>query len=1099
MRITAAVLLITALHVSAKGVSQTVSYSGKNVSLENVFAAIKQQTGYFFIYKVPDLQDAKKVTVDLKNVPLQDALEKILQNQSLQFSIEGNTIVITHKAPPTVELQSTAILSPPPIDIHGHVTDSLGNPLVGVSVTVKGGKTGTSTDANGYFTLSGVSENATLIISNVGYTEQLIKLKGKNDITISLKHHSTSLLEVVVNKGYYNTTQALNTGDVSIVSGEEINKQPVSDPILALEGRVPGLNIQQASGAPGAYSVIRIMGQNSILNGNDPFYIIDGVPYSSVSPTSPFIGGGMLGFPLANGQNQTGAGLSPFNLLNPADIESIEVLKDADATAIYGSRGANGVILITTKKGKAGNTRVDANVYSGAGKVTRTIPLMNTQQYLAMRNEAFQNDGLTPQPGYDYDLIGWDTTRYTDWQKKLIGGSASFTNAQVGLTGGSSNTQFAAGGGYSSQGTVFPGSYSDKKASGYLSVTHSSNDNRFHLQMPANYLNDNNTLPSVDLTSQITLAPDAPALYNADGSINWGYINGVPTFANPLTYTLITASTKTDNFIGGANMSYRIMDGLQFRANFGYTDMHSNQAILTPGAFYPAPYNNIPSNRQSAFANTQVKSWIVEPQFAYDKTWLGGQLNMLIGTTFQENTAASTGLYTSGYNSDLQIGNPSAASSVYIGGSESTLYHYDALFGRINYTLKEKYILNLTGRRDGSSRFGLGNQFGNFGAVGAAWIFSKESFVQKSLSFLSFGKLRASYGLTGNDQIGDYQFLSTYNSTGRTYQGLTGLSPTSLTNPNFGWEQVKKLEAGLELGFFKDRIFISATYFRNRCDNQLVGSVLPLITGFSSVEANLPATVQNSGGEFVVNTINIKTKSFIWSSSINLTIPENKLLAFPNIESSPYRYSFIVGNSLFSRYVYNSTGVDPQIGLYSFTTKNAQNWNPTPITDYVVSKPLTQSLYGGFENSFSYKGFQLDFLFQFVKQLAFSYGNSFALPGTFNSNQPIWDLSAWQKPGDITNVQMYSTQYGNAYTADGNYNNSNGTIVDASFIRLKNLALSYELPERWKKTAHLQKAAVYLQGQNLFTVTSYKGLDPETTGLNLPPLRMITGGVRIGL
>ncbi len=376
MRITAAVLLITALHVSAKGVSQTVSYTGKNVPLEKVFAAIKQQTGYFFIYKVPDLQDAKNVTVDLKNVPLQDALEKILQNQSLQFSIEGNTIVITHKAPPTVELQSTAILSSPPIDIHGHVTDSLGNPLAGVSITVKGGKTGTTTDANGNFTLNGVSENATLVISNVGFEQQVLKLKGKNDLAISLKHHSTSLLEVVVNKGYYNTTQALNTGDVTTVSGADINKQPVSDPILALEARVPGLYIQQASGAPGAYSQISIRGQNSIANGNDPLYIVDGVPFSSVSLSSTSTSSGAAGYSSAVSNSQSGAiygggGLSPFNALNPADIENIVVLKDADATAIYGSQGANGVILITTKKGKAGSTRFDLNVYTGSGEVTR--------------------------------------------------------------------------------------------------------------------------------------------------------------------------------------------------------------------------------------------------------------------------------------------------------------------------------------------------------------------------------------------------------------------------------------------------------------------------------------------------------------------------------------------------------------------------------------------------------------------------------------------------------------------------------------------------------------------------------------------------------
>jgi TonB-linked SusC/RagA family outer membrane protein len=1104
VKLTAIILLVGLLQVSGKSAAQQhISISIRSATLEKAFAEIEKRSGYTVFYNVEVLKAAGLVTLDIKDASIEDVMRQCLKGLPLEFTVQEKTIFVKKDTRKVAVDPNSGLGGPIPSTLSGMVRTETGAPLMGATVYVLKLKKTLVTDKDGVFTLKDISDGEyEVIISYVGYESYKTKVMVTNHeawLNADLKQSMNKLDETVV-KGYYNTTSRLNTGDVTTVKGEDITEQPVSDPILALEGRVPGLNIQQTSGAPGAYSTIRIMGQNSILNGNDPLYIVDGVPYSSTSITSPYIGGGMLGYPLSNGQNQGGAGLSPFNSLNPADIESIEVLKDADATAIYGSRGANGVILITTKKGKTGKTRVDANVYSGAGKVTRTIPFMNSQQYLAMRNEAFQNDGLTPQAGYDYDLIGWDTTRYTDWQKVLIGNSATFTNAQVGLSGGSGNTQFAAGGGYSSQGTVFPGSYSDRKASGYLNLTHSSIDNRFHMQMMANYVNDNNSLPSTDLTSQITLAPDAPKIYNADGSLNWEYINGASTFANPLSYSLITASTKSDNFIGNLNMSYQIINGLHLKSNFGYNDMHVAQAILTPGTFYPAPYNDIASNRQSSFANTQAKSWIIEPQITYDKALLGGQLNTLIGTTFQENTRVTAGEITSGYNSDLLIDDPAAASSVYFAGSASTLYHYDALFGRIGYAWQEKYLLNLTGRRDGSSRFGPGKQFGNFGAVGAAWVFSKESFVSNSLSFLSFGKLRVSYGVTGNDQIGDYQFLSTYNSTGRTYQGLAGLSPTSLTNPNFAWEQVRKLETGMELGLFKDRLLISATYFRNRSSDQLVGYVLPFVTGFSSVQANLPATVQNSGGEFVVNTINLKTKNFSWTSSINLTIPENKLLAFPNIQNSPYRYSFFVGKSLFSSYVYNSTGVDPQSGLYSFTTKNAQSWNPTPVTDYIVSKPVTQSLYGGFENNLSYMGFQLSFLFQFVKQLGYNYFASIGfMPGMVNFNQPQWALSHWQKPGDLTSVEMYSTQFGNAYTAFTNYQRSTTVISDASFIRLKNLALSYELPARWKKATHLQKAAVYLQAQNLLTITRYKGLDPETAGQNLPPLRMITGGVRVGL
>jgi TonB-linked SusC/RagA family outer membrane protein len=1104
VKLTAIIILLGLLQVSAKSIAQQhISISIRSATLEKAFAEIEKRSGYTVFYNVEVLKAAGLVTLDIKDASIEDVMRLCLKGLPLEFTVQEKTIFVKKEARKVSKESPDGPTKPVPETLGGVVHGETGLPLVGATVYVRKLNKSAVTDKDGQFILKNVPNGEYEVgISYIGYEPYKTKVTVINHeawLTADLKQSMSKLDETVV-KGYYNTTNRLNTGDVTTVKGEEIQQQPVTDPMLALEARVPGLYIQQTSGAPGAYSTIRIMGQNSIANGNDPLYVIDGVPFSSTSPTSTDIGGGMLGFPPSTGQRPNGAGLSPFNSLNPADISSIEVLKDADATAIYGSRGANGVILITTKKGKAGNTKFDANVYSGAGKVTRMMPFMNTQQYLTMRNEAFQNDGLTPNPSFDYDLIGWDTTRYTNWQKVVIGNSAPFTNAQVSVSGGSSNTQFVAGGGYSKQGTVFPGSYSDQKGSGYLNITHSSQDERFHMQMMANYVDDNNVLPGSDLTANITLAPDAPAIYNTDGSINWAFINGVASFGNPFASTVVRASSKSDNFIGNLNLSYQIIHGLHLKGNFGYTDLHVSQAILTPGAFSAPPYGETANARYSEFANTEAKSWIIEPQLSYDKAIFGGQLSTLIGTTFQENTRSSLGLFTRGYSSDLQIDNPAAASTVIVVGSASTLYHYAASFGRISYNWQEKYLLNLTGRRDGSSRFGPGRQFGNFGAAGAAWIFSKESFLMSALPILSFGKLRVSYGVTGNDQIGDYQFLSTYTATGNTYQGLVGLNPTSLTNPNFAWEQVKKLEAGIDFGICKDRIFLSATYFRNRSSNQLVGYILPLITGFSSVQANLPATVQNAGGEFVLNTTNVHTKNFSWTTSINLTIPMNKLLAFPNIENSGYNTVYAVGKSLFVHYVYHNTGVDPQTGLYSFSTKSGPDWSPTPKIDYTISKPVTQSFYGGFENRLSYKAFQLDFLFQFVKQLGLNYYASQSLPpGQYNTNQPTWVLSHWQKPGDLTSVEMYSTQYGNSFTAYTNYQLSNAVISDASFIRLKNLAISYELPERWKKAAHLQTVKIYMQGQNLFVVTTYKGLDPETQGLNLPPLRMITGGIKIGL
>lgn len=1100
MKFTTLFLFVAIMHVSAKTYSQKVSLSLTDVPLKTVFLEINAQTGYNFLYSDEMLSASKNVTLNVKNAPLEDVLTICFKDQPFSFTIQNNSIVITQKSSSNPLKPASENL--PPIDIHGRVTDSLGNPLAGVSVTVKGGKVGTSTDASGNFVLYGVNENAILVISNVGYADQLVKIKGKTAIAISLKAQSTSLTEVVVNKGYYTTTQALNTGDVSTVGAAEIEKQPVTDPILALEGRVPGLFIQQASGIPGAYSLIQIMGQNSIANGNDPFYIIDGVPFTSVSLSLPNYGGGAAGNSSNSTFNQSGGGISPFNSLNPADIESITVLKDADATAIYGSRGANGVILITTKKGKVGKTRVDLNVYTGGGKITRMMPMMNTTQYLAMRREAFQNDGLpvpsvtTDPTNTDFDINGvWDTTRYTNWQKLLIGNTATLTNAQASVSGGNTNTQFLVGGGYSKQGTPYIGNYYDEKISGNANLTHTSSNQRFHLQLGVNYVYDNNKMPTGDFTAPSqNLAPDAPAVYDKYGNLNWQIFNGGATWANPLASTLENAKAATDNFISSLNLSYQILPGLKLLSSFGYNHDEMQGANYIPAGSQAPPNNSNPFSRSYGLSSQTFEKWIVEPQLNYVQNIGRGRLEALVGTTFQQSTTNYYGLVAAGYTSDALITDPLAASYVALQVFNDILYRYNAVYGRLGYNWDEKYLINLTARRDGSSRFGPGKQYGNFGAVGLGWIFSKENFFLNNLNFISFGKLRGSYGITGNDQITDYQYLSTYSPNGAPYLETTGLNPNGLTNPYFAWEIVKKLQGGIDLGFIKDRIMISAVYYRNRTGNQLVGYTLPYITGFNSVQFNFPAVVQNSGLELTINTVNIKTKDFSWSSSVNLTLPSNKLVAYPNIESSPYTYTYVVGQSLSIRRLWHSTGVDPQTGLYTVATKDPNG--PDFPQDLVTTKPITQNYYGGFDNKFAYKGLSLDVFIQFVNQLGGSWVSG-SQPGTVNQNEPTYILNRWQTAGDLTSTQRFGTTSSTA-TAYANYTASDAMITNTSFVRIKNVALSYELPEAWKTKSHVETMRVYLQCQNLFTISKYSGMDPETGPTSLPPLRMITGGFQIG-
>jgi len=908
VKLTVIIMLAGLLQVSARTTAQTrISINLRGATLEKVFSEIEKRSGYTVFYNTEVLKAAGSslVSLDMKDATIEDVMHQCLKGLPLEFLVQDKTIFVKKEARRAIVESVSGPGSPIPSTFSGIVRNEAGAPLPGASVYVLKLKKTLQTDKDGEFTLKDVPDGEyEVIISFIGYENFRTKVSVANHeawLSADLKQSMSKLDETVV-KGYYNTTNRLNTGDVTTVKGEDVQNQPVSDPIQALEGRVPGLYIQQTSGMPGAYAQIHIMGQNSIANGNDPLYIIDGVPFSSQSLSSTAFSAGAIGYGSAT-YNAAGGGISPFNSLNPADIENIVVLKDADATAIYGSRGANGVILITTKRGKSGKTQFDFNIYSGGGKITRRMPLLNTTQYLAMLREAFQNDGLpipsiTANPSDNfYDIDGvWDTTQYTDWQKVLIGNTANFTNVQGTVSGGNNNTQFVVGGGYTKQGTAFLGSYFDEKDNAHFSLTHTSTDQRFHLQIGASYGYNNNDLPQNDFTGSINMAPDAPTLYTKQGNLNWGFYNGSYTYINPIANTYIQCKAATDNLISDLSLSYQILPGLQLKSSFGYNADEMKQIQLTPSTILPAPYNEDPSIRSNFFATTTFNSWIIEPQLVYHNKFRFGQLEALAGTTFQNREYSSLGQEAFGFASDALISNPAAATDIQIAGSNYTLYRYNAVYGRINYNWQDKYLINMTARRDGSSRFGPGKQFGNFGAVGIGWIFSKERFIQDNFSFLSFGKLRGSYGTTGNDQITDYQFLSTYSSQSTTYQGISGLIPTRLTNPNFAWEVVKKLEGGIELGFFKDRILMSASYYRNRTGNQLVGYSLPELTGFGSVQFNMPAVVQNSGLELTLNTVNVKTKSFLWTTSVNLTVPSNKLVSFPNIENfGSYKSRYVVG------------------------------------------------------------------------------------------------------------------------------------------------------------------------------------------------------------
>ena len=959
--------------------------------------------------------------------------------------------------------------------VQGIVSDG-SSPLPGVTITLKSSKnTAVITDYNGHYSLQ-VSPMDTLVVSFIGFKTKFIPVINRAKIDIELEYDTTTLQEVRVNAGYYSVKERDRTGSISRITSNDIETQPVTNVLAAMQGRMAGVSITQTTGVPGGGFDIKIRGQNSIRNtANAPLYIIDGVPYASD--------------PIGYSQTSTiyPSATSPLNSINPDNIESIEVLKDADATSIYGSRGANGVVLITTKKGKAGKTKFSITSSTAVGKVTKFMNLMNTQQYLAIRRQAFVNDGI-PFGTADYDVNGtWDQNRYTDWQKELLGGTSQMNDLQGTISGGSNHTQFLVSGNYHKETAVYAGDFAYKKGGGQFSLNHRSEDNRFRLNFSAVYNIQDNSQPAQELTySAQTLAPNAPTLYNSDGSLNWEN----QTWENPLAALNSVFKFRTKDLVANTALSYEIAKDLTLKSSFGYTDLNTVETRTSPSTVYN-PIYNVSSSRSSIYLNsTNRSSWIIEPQINWEKEIAGGKFSILAGGTFQSQSNRTLYQFGSGFSSNDLIYNLAAAKTVTVLANDEIQYRYQAFFGRLNYNWQQRYIINLTARRDGSSRFGPGNQFANFGAIGTAWLFSNESFL-KNRRWISFGKIRASYGTTGSDQIGDYQFLNTYTTTGVQYSGIVGLQPSRLFNPDFGWEVNKKLEFALELGLLGDRIFATAAWYQNRSSNQLVGIPLPGTTGFTTIQANLDATVENRGQEFTLRTVNFNKGNFHWSTSFNLSFIRNKLLSFPSLETSTYSQKYRIGMPLNIALVYKSDGVNPQTGIYGFEDLNNDGRISFPL-DRQTAVDMNPKYFGGLQNQLSYKRWNLDFLFQFVKQKNRLLPMS---PAGMMSNQQDRITDLWTKTGDLSQYQIATTgSNSSAVNSNSNYWESDAMISDASYIRLKNISLTYELPLSLRETS----CKVMLQGQNLLTFTKFKEGDPEfvTSGF-LPPLKIISLGVQL--
>ena len=1060
---------------------ELVTIELQNDNLVAMVKKIEAQSTLRFIYLPEQLSKYGNVSLVRGKRSVKETLDLVLSGTALKYEESGKYVVLKERveaaaAPMAVDREPIASV------VSGVVKDQDGLTLAGVSVMVKGTARGTTTDIDGRYAIEVNTMDDILIFSFIGFKPMEVKVGGQSDIKVTLESDVTSLKEVqVVGTTYWQTTKEMSVMNVAKVDSKDIENQPVTNPLMSLQGRMAGVDITPVNGVPGGAIKIQIRGTNSLRpDGGNPLYIIDGVPVDSRP------------IPSASYNTLLNGGFDPLSNINPANIESIEVLKDGAATAIYGSRGANGVVRITTKKSNKSGTSFDASVYAGVGQVSHTLDVLNTQQYLAMRRDAYKNDGLDLTEPAANDLLVWDTTRYTDWQKELLGGTAKITDFQGNLSGGSANTTFRLGGAYHNETMVFPGNFGLNRVNGQFSLDHHSSNNKLAITLSLNYgLVSSKVFDDSNLVSNaISLPPNAPALYDENGELNWENDSaGIPTWSNPLSVTRKVDNATLGTLIANSTIGYQLLQGLNLRANIGYTDMNGNEIIKTPINSNAPIYINQYTTGQSRFGNTKRNVWIIEPQLIYSKSIGNHNFDVILGSTIQKSQNLIQMIDGSGYSSDASLGSLTGAAVVQVSQDERTDYRYLAFFGRVAYNFKEKYILEATGRRDGSSRFAPGNQYGNFGGLGAAWIFTKESFMNLLKPVISFGKIRGSIASTGNDQVGDYQYYNTYSRTYNTYAGSASLHPTALYNSNFGWEKTTKIEGAIELRLLNDRVSFEAAYYRNRSSNQLVDYQLPGTTGFTSIFRNFNATVENRGWEFSVGTENVVSDKWEWITSFNISIPTNRLIAFPGIETSSYSQLYQVGQPLSISYVYEWTGVDPATGNHTF--KDVNNNGYLDNDDKHFANINLRKYTGGLNNTIKFTNFELSFLIQYVKQTSSKY-----LPAQLgiNQNQDVNILSYWRKEGDISNFSKPTTNsFDYDYQSQSDY-----MSTDASFLRLKTASFAYSLPSSLLSKIRITAAKIFIQGQNLFTKTNYINLDPDT-GSALPPLRMLTMGAQFKL
>ena len=1103
MKLTFILLTAALLSVHASGLSQNITLAAKQASLAEVFDQVEKKTTYVFLYKKDDLRNTKRISIEANNLSIEQFLQKLLAGQSLEYTIKNHSIFITRTVSPdkdsVAQKPLISLWSQSPIKGQVFNQSFLGTPkarMEGASVKIKGTTKGTTSNSSGEFFIDAKIGDI-LIISYVGYETQEVEVKS--ELVMVMMKPTNSPLDQVQVTAYGRTTRRMSTGSISTVKAEDIEKQPVLTLQEALVGRVPGITIKPYTGNSAAPIAIEIRGRNTIdptISG-EPLYVIDGIPQvllnvSIVNSNLPISTGAVqAGLPNLIGEN-------PLLGINPKDIESIDILKDADATAIYGSRGANGVIMITTKKAKSGPTRFNMSINNGFKSIQRFPKLMNTQEYLAVRKEAFQNDGIEPNVDNAPDLTRWDQTKYTDWQR-YFGSTGNYLSIDAALSGGISQTSYNVSANHTSTQELMNNKGKNTRSTIRSNLSHTSTDQRLQLNAGTNL-----AFTEVEAYRPLSLAylaPNAPDIYNEKGEFNFEPYRFSQGTYFPFSDLKKPSNSKTFSLQGDVTLKYEILRSLSVSATAGYNFSSNDNNMMMPLAAGD-PINTYYNT--AYFGNSTTRSWSVTPQIIFNERFGKSELTAQVIGSLQAGEAKGVTTIAMMFPNDnmmKSINNAAVVQSME-GFAENRMMSLAAI---VKYVWDSKYLINLSARRDGSSRFGPGRRFGDFGSVGAAWIASDEKWMKKILpDWFSFLKLRGSYGITGTDGIGDYEYLSRWATTYsldnsaplQPYAGNQAFHVVRALNQEFRWGTNTKRELAIQMGLLRDRINVDLAWYSNLAGNQLTDNPMPMYTGFATVLSNRPAVVENAGIELSINANLINSKDWTLTANFNISRNTNTLKKFPGIEGTPYYQRFKVGQSLNTVYLFHYTGINPLTGDYSFEdyNKDGQITNSggiLPLTDYddrYVVLDLTPKYMGGFGFNFSWKGLRVGTQFSFVNQLAMDPYLNLAI-GRMNNLVVPDDVmnNHWKKPGDIVKYPKFTT-----YGLNGNITVSDANFVNGSYIRWSNLSMTYQFPERWTSKVKMKGASFGVSTQNLLTITNYKGMDPGTSSLMSPIPRTVT-------